>query len=519
MTPTKDLYARARKCLDHREMHLDSTLEDVYRFMMPERLHPDDYGTSYSGVGDQIYDSTAVEAVDSLANTLVASLTPPWMPFFSLQPGPNIPLGKERDDLTKNLSELTNILFTYLNTSNFMQEIQPSYLDLIAGTGIITIEPSDSGEGFVFRNVPVKECAFEEVNGRFDWVFREYDVTSTELMAKYEDRLDQDMLRMCKEEPRKMWCIVSAVVPDGRKYEHVVFLKQGKSAEDGPKVLQRNQLERNPYIIFRWSKLPNMAYGRGPAMRALPDVLYLNRIKEFALDNAALSIGGVWTGLDDGQFNPYTVQILPTTVIPVSSNDGVNPSLRRLEAGGDFNITQFTLDSLRSDIRKMFHADRFGDLNGPKMTATEVIQRAKIIAQALGATFGRLQDELLIPLVQKMVQILAEQQVLDKGLRIDGRTIKVAFVSSLAQAQQLEQMNNVVQLTTIAQQLSQIDPNAAAMVDGSKVVSKIRELLNVDPSLMRDPAEMQRAQQAMQMQAQAAMAQQQGAVPGEAAIQ
>ena len=49
---------------------------------------------------------------------------------------------------------------------------------------------------------------------------------------------------------------------------------------------------------------PYEIYGRGPCLYALPDIKTLNKVIELNLKNASLSIGGVFTAVDDGVLNP-----------------------------------------------------------------------------------------------------------------------------------------------------------------------------------------------------------------------
>ena len=84
-------------------------------------------------------------------------------------------------------------------------------------------------------------------------------------------------------------------------------------------------------------------------MQLLPDIKTLNKIVEFNLRNAALSISGIYTAADDGVINPYSVKLAPGAIIPVGSNDTRNPSLMPLNRSGDFNLAQL----LRSEERRV----------------------------------------------------------------------------------------------------------------------------------------------------------------------
>lgn len=72
-----------------------------------------------------------------------------------------------------------------------------------------------------------------------------------------------------------------------------------------------------------------------------------------------------------------------------------------LEAPGKFDVSQLVLEDLRKRINHALLADRLAEINTPAMTATEVLERSAEIARILGASFGRLQSELLTPLLKR----------------------------------------------------------------------------------------------------------------------
>lgn len=60
-----------------------------------------------------------------------------------------------------------------------------------------------------------------------------------------------------------------------------------------------------------------------------------------------------------------------------------------------FDIAQFILEDLRVRIRQALLTDRMGPIGGDQMTATEVRERSAEMALLLGATYWRLQSELM----------------------------------------------------------------------------------------------------------------------------
>ena len=98
--------------------------------------------------------------------------------------------------------------------------------------------------------------------------------------------------------------------------------------------------------------------------------------------------------------NPANIKLVPGSIIPKAvGSAGLTP----LQAPGRFDVSQLVLDDLRARIRHTLLTDRLGPVADRKMTATEVLERSGEMTRLLGAMFGRLQAELLNPLVHRAV--------------------------------------------------------------------------------------------------------------------
>ena len=166
-------------------------------------------------------------------------------------------------------------------------------------------------------------------------------------------------------------------------------------------------------------------------MNAFRDIKTANKVVELVLKNATIAVTGIWQADDDGVLNPATNNLTPGTIIPKSVGSvGLTP----LEVPGRFDVSEIGLEDLRGRIRKALLADKLGQTNAPKMTSTEVLERASDMARVLGATYGRLQSELLTPLVTRAVSIVNRRGETN-GLHIDGRIIDLEYQSPLARQQ------------------------------------------------------------------------------------
>ena len=166
-------------------------------------------------------------------------------------------------------------------------------------------------------------------------------------------------------------------------------------------------------------------------MKALPDIKTANKVVELVLKNASIAVTGIWQADDDGVINPATIKLVPGTIIPKAvGSAGLTP----LETPGRFDVSELVLDQLRNRIRKALFVDQLGQVNGPRMTATEVLERAAEMARILGATYGRLQSELLSPLVTRARGILARRGEIP-DLPLDHRMVALEYKSPQARYQ------------------------------------------------------------------------------------
>jgi hypothetical protein len=273
-------------------------------------------------------------------------------------------------------------------------------------------------------------------------------------------------------------------------------------------------------VISRYMKVAGEIYGRGPLMTALPDIKTLNKTIELLLKNASLAVAGVYTAADDGVLNPNTVKLVPGAIIPVARNGGPQgPALQALPRSGDFNVSQLVINDLRSNIKRILLDESLPPDNMSARSATEIVERMKELAQNLGSAFGRLINETMIPLVAKILEVMDERGLIDMPLRVNGLEVKVVPVAPLAMAQNMEEVNAILQYTQLMVS-GQFGSDGQLALKNDAVVDYIGDKLGV-PAIVRNTREeravlMEEAQQIQQQQAMAqamAMQAQQGALP------
>lgn len=436
--------------------------------------------------GDRLFDGTAPDAVDQLAASLLAQLTPPWARWFGLSAGVEI-AATDRDAIAPVLEKTAEIARGHFDRANFAVEMHQAYLDLvIAGTASLLFEeaPPGSPSAFRFTAVPLSELVVEEgASGRLDTTFRRSDASLPTLHERFPRAdLPDALTARADADADARFAVLEAVVPepDGAGFVYTALLDpEGSPGTSDPLVLAEGRFARSPFITFRWLKAPGEAYGRSPVMKALPDIKTANKVVELVLKNASISVTGIWQADDDGVLNPANIRLVPGAIIPKAvGSSGLTP----LEAPGRFDVSQLVLDDLRARIRHALLVDRLGQPDAPTMTATEVLERSAEMARILGATYGRLQSELLTPLILRALSILRRRGEIP-DLRVDGRVVDLTYQSPLARTQaQSDAQNTLTWLTSVAG----LGPEAAQAVDTVAAARWLGRALGVPAELIRE---------------------------------
>lgn len=474
------LLGRFRKAKSRRAVW-EAHWQECYDFALPLRDAVLTAGVAGEKKADRLFDGTAPDAVDQLAASLLSELTPPWAQWFGLSASDRLE-PSERDRVAPVLDRIATVLQSHFDRSNFAIEMHQCYLDVVTGgTASLLFEEAALGEpsAFRFTAVPLGQVVLEEgPEGRLDVTFRRCELTVAALHARFPDaRLPEAILRAAASDPDLRVGIVEAVVPSAGAYVYAAVLE----AESDETVLAQGRFEMTPFINFRWLKAPGEVYGRSPVMKALPDIKTANKVVELVLKNATIAVTGIWQADDDGVLNPANIKLVPGTIIPKAvGSQGLQP----LVAPGRFDTSQLVLDDLRGRIRHALLADKLGQTNSPKMTATEVLERSSEMARLLGATYGRLQSELLTPLVLRAVHILRRRGEIP-DLVIDGREVDLQYRSPLAQSQAQRDARNML---TWLSSLSQLGPDALAAIDPAAAARWLGRSFNVPADIIRPAA-------------------------------
>jgi hypothetical protein len=239
-----------------------------------------------------------------------------------------------------------------------------------------------------------------------------------------------------------------------------------------------------PSVIARATKVAGETYGRGRVLLALANAKTLDKMVEFTLRQAALQLAPPMTGVSDGVLNPYTATVMPNTIIPVASNDNGAPSLRPLELGGNFNLTEIMIENLRASVRRIMQGPEPSE--GAVKSATEISINDRNRLWAMNGEYNRIQSELLAKILARCVFILQKKGLIPK-FKVDGRQVVVKYTSPFTKSQNAEDVMAMQETLMISAALG--EENVALNFKVEEVPAWIGRMKGVPEKLIRSTEE------------------------------
>ena len=497
-------YERAKQA----RVNFEPLFEDCFEYALPMRQS---FYTENPGQrrDDKIFDETAVVGVQEFASRLQSGLVPNFARWADFIAGSEIPPDKQ-DVVNNQLDEVTDYVFEVIQNSNFGQEIHESFMDLAVGTGVLLVEEGDAINPVRFNAIPLPSVHLDTgPDDKIDHVYRERTLKNSEIPIAYPKGILGEKTTMAvANQPDTKTKILEVICRNYSKPNEDRFDYYVVNVGDKEIILQESYegTGSNPFVCFRWSKASGEVYGRGPLINALSAIKTTNLTIELVLENAQMAISGVYQMDDDGVINPDTISLVPGSIIPKAiGSNGLQP----VAAAGDFSVSQLILSDMRLNIKRALYNDMLGNPDKTPASATEVAERMADLSRRMGSAFGRLQAELVQPVLQRVIYILKKQGRIEIP-NVNGREIKVRSISPLAQAQANADISSVGRFLEMV--LGTFGPEVLnLLINSEETAAHLAKKFGVPDGLIRDPEERKQivamAQQ-MQMQQQQQMQEQ-----------
>lgn len=515
--------------------------------LMAEFITPNQFG-HFNGASTagrrtmrRVFDSTAIQANHDLAASIHSVLTNPAIEWSKLRFKQNEL--NDNVDAINWLEEVNNRIHDAFQESNFNNEISKNY-KMFTSLGSMAllheeIDRKDGGpfEQFRFKAIHLSEIAWSEnEQGLVDMCFRKFCLSARQAFERWGEKLPEYVLDALETDPDKKFNFVHFIGPrDPKKVKlnsqglapaknrpfESLYIPMGSAADtgngslgnapaaDGEKaILEEDGYYEFPYYVTRWETMPGEVYGRGPGHIGLPDIRTLNKVKELNLQALAKVVNPPMMATQRSVLG--ALDIRPGRVTIVRDVDGI----REMQTVTRFDVTQLQVEELKSSIRQTFFLDKLLLPPRPEvkteMTAFEIAQRVEQMQKVLGPTLGRLNYELLQPLILRAFKMMLRGGALPPMppiLQEVGVDIDIVFVNTLARSQKMEEVTSLQALIQDIAFLAQLRPESVDLLDVDNIVRSTARIRGIPESALAEQkvVEAIREQRAQAQQAQAAM--------------
>jgi hypothetical protein len=433
--------------------------EDIAKFIFPSRVGIGYKPSPGAKQTTDIYDSAAIFALDQFASSMAGAITPSSSRWHYLK------IADNRMNSIKEIMdwlELCGELMHYQRLrSNFYSEIPETYADLGAfGEGCIFTEENPierkGFNGIYYKALANSEyCTAENHQGMVDTLFREFELSARAARDKWKNNLTKKILDTAEKEPDKKFIFLHSVFPSengGEKRYLSYYINL-----DEKELISEGGYYEFPFAVPRMKKTSGEEYGRGQGHIALPDTKSLNKAKEFGLKAWAKDLDPPTFERDGGVIG--SLKLRPGGRNIVRDKDSIWMMDHRIR----YDVSQIKEEELRKSIRQIFYSDQLQLQEGPEMTATEIQVRYELMQRLLGPSMGRIQIELLKPLVEREFGIMMRARGLPMPpailAQLKVREIDVEYEGPLARAQRAADVLGIQRLYNFAGQIAQIPPS------------------------------------------------------------
>lgn len=461
---------------------------------------------------ERIFDSTAPLALERFAAAMESYLTPRTQQWHRLRPQDD-ELADDQD-VREYLDEVTHRLFgaRYAPRANFASQTYEVYLSLGAfGTGALFTDDA-IGYGLRYKSIALASLYIaENAVGAIDYVHRKYKLSARAALQQFaNDSLPPKIVEAAEKKPFQEFEFIHCVKPNadrkaGRKDYRGMALSSYHVSLEGRAIVRAAGYRTMPYAVSRYVTGPCETYGRSPAMTVLPDIKMINEMSKTVLRAGQKAVDPPLLLADDGLLSAFSLR--PGALNYNAVNASGQPLVQALESKSRMDIGEALLEDRRRSINDAFLITLFQILiETPRMTATEAMLRAQEKGALLAPTMGRQQSELLGPLIEREIDILAAAGALPPmpdALVERGGTFAITYDSPLTRVQRAEEGVGILRTFEAVVPMAQIDPGVLDVFKLDDVVRELSDINGIEAKLMWSKDEMQviKAQKAQQQQA------------------
>lgn len=463
----------------------------------------------------ELYDGTPMQARRGLATAIDGLLKPKTSAWFHVRATDDFL--NEDDEAKSWLQDVERRMWNaiYSRTARFIQRTGEVDNDLVTlGTGVLFIGESRTMDGLVFRSIHPKNVAIaENADGVVDTIYVSMRLTPRQAAQKWgEENLGKKTLEKlggdAKDKPVEF---VQGVFPredrDPRRKDNLNLPFASVVVDVGSEhIVEESGFAEFPFAVPRWETASGEVYGRSPGMIALPDSKTLQAMGKTLLVAGQKAVDPPLWMLDDAVMGvPRTFPGGVTVIDSEATRNFGREPFGAMNFGKNIPLGAEMQNDTRRQVEAAFFRNVFKlPVDGPQMTATEVLERKEEFIRTIGPVFGQLEADYIGHIVERVFGIMLRAGAfLDPPEVLQGREVRFEFQSPIAQARKQIEAMSAAQSIQFMGPFIEADPTIMDNFNGDEMVRDLPDATGFPMGWLRSEQEVdqirqQRAQQAQQ---------------------
>lgn len=446
---------------------------------------------------ERVFDASPIQFLEEFASSLHGMLVSTTSFWFRIE--------SQDDKLNEDLKvrawfdTVTKTMHDHIHdpSANFSNELDEFFLDIGAfGTATMDIMEGSPDSAIRFQShAPSTHYIAENKNGIVDTRASIFMFSARQIKQKFgEDALSAKQEAEVKKNTKKEFMIINVIQPredfdpEKKDSKNKPFMSVWYDRDEKRNLLEEG-FEEFPSMTARWRKESHHTYGYSPAMNSLPDAKMLNNGMKVIIASAEKQLNPPLDVPHDGYVNKVKTFAGALNHRNRLGGDRIEPMF----LVGDVNINRDIMNDTRESIKKAFFLDRLKTPEDPRMTLGQVLEIRRDKLRLMSPMLGRLQAELLSPLITRVFLLLQRSGLfpdVPKALLDDDKKEvsfgKIRYLSELAIAQSADEVDSIIQTLATLQPLAEIAPEIYDKIDLDKATDVVTRVLNFPVIALRD---------------------------------
>ena len=349
------------------------------------------------------FQCVGARGVNNLASKLLLALLPPNAPFFRLNVD-TFALQNEGappeliTEIESSLQQVEESVMDEISREAYRTGLHEALKQLII-TGNALVYLPDEGGLRVFRldRYVVKRDPMGKITHIATKETMSYKTLSEEMQALVGEADASENVNL-----------YTAVVLMDNKW-HVYQDINGNPVPDSHGTYD---IDQNPFIPLRFSRIDGENYGRGYVEEYLGDLQSLEKLTQAIVEGSAAAAKVLFLINPNGTTRAKALAETPNGGI--TQGNAADVSVLQLQKFNDFRIAQETMNSIKDRLGHAFLLTSGVVRNAERVTAEEIRMLSQELETAIGGLYSLLSTELQMPMINRLMKVMNKAKRLPK---------------------------------------------------------------------------------------------------------